>query len=258
MTEKNICNKQCGEGSMLEAYVAVDLEMTGLAAKTDKILEIGAVKVIDHQVTDTFQTFVNPHRILSDTVVELTGITQEMVAEAPEDVEAVRQLIAFTGELPLVGHNIMFDYSFLKQCAANHRIVYEKSAIDTLKISRKCFPELESKKLEAMCRHYQIAKVQEHRALADAMMTVRLLECLWQEFGQGEPELFLPKSLQYRAKRQGPATPAQKRDLIELLTYHKIKADIEVEHLTKSEASRMIDRILFTHGRPTSHGNGSV
>lgn len=234
---------------MLEAYVAIDLEMTGLQAKTDRMLEIGAVKVIDHNVVDTFQTFVNPHRTLSQVVTELTGITQEMVANAQEDVDALRELISFVGELPLVGHNIMFDYSFLKQCAANHKIPYEKSAIDTLKISRKCFPELESKKLEAMCRYYQIAEVQEHRALADALMTVRLLECLWQEFGETDPEIFLPKPLQYRAKRQGPATAAQKRDLIELLSYHKIKADIEIDALTKSEASRMIDRILFNYGR---------
>lgn len=237
---------------MLDAYVAVDLEMTGLAAKTDRILEIGAVKVLNHKIADTFQMFVNPHRTLSQTVTELTGITQEMVTGAAEDVDGLKQLIAFSADLPLVGHNIMFDYSFLKQCAANHKIAYEKEAVDTLKISRACFPELESKKLEAMCQYYQIGKTQEHRALADAQMTAQLLECLIEEFGERQPELFLPKPLQYRAKRQGPATPAQKRDLIELMTYHKIKADIEVDALTKSEASRMIDKILFTYGRPTT------
>lgn len=234
---------------MLDAYVAIDLEMTGLQAKTDRILEIGAVKVVGHQVSDTFWTFINPHRPLSRTVTELTGITQEMLSGAMEDIDGLKGLIDFTGDLPLAGHNIIFDYSFLKQCAANHRIPFEKSAVDTLKISRVCFPELESKKLEAMCQHYHIAGKQEHRALEDAMMTARLLECLWNQFGEAHPELFIPKPLQYRAKRQSPATPAQKRDLIELMTYHKIKAEIEVEALTKSEASRMIDKILFTYGR---------
>ena len=234
---------------MLDGYVAIDLEMTGLAAKTDRILEIGAVKVVNHQVVDRFQTFINPHRTLSQVVTDLTGITQEMVQNGLEDVEGLKLLIDFTGDLPLVGHNIMFDYSFLKQCAANHKISYEKSAVDTLKISRVCFPEMESKKLEAMCQHYQIAETQEHRALADALMTVELLEHLLSQFGEEKPELFEPKPLQYRAKRQVPATPAQKRDLIELMTYHKIKAEIEVEALTKSEASRMIDKILFAYGR---------
>lgn len=235
---------------MLDSYVAIDLEMTGLQAKTERILEIGAAKVVDHQVVDTFQTFVNPHRRLSQTIVELTGITQDMVADAPEDVDALKELLEFVGELPLVGHNIMFDYSFLKQCAANHKIPLEKMAVDTLKISRICFPDLESKKLEAMCQHYGIAETQEHRALADAVMTVQLLERLWQEFGEQQTQLFVAKPLQYRAKRQGPATPAQKRDLIELMTYHKIVSDVEVDALTKSEASRMIDKILFSYGRP--------
>lgn len=234
---------------MLEGYVAIDLEMTGLCARTDRILEIGAVKVVDHQVVDTWQIFVNPHRTLSDAIVSLTGITQEMVADGAEAVDALLELIGFTGDLPLVGHNIMFDYSFLKQCATNHKIPYEKSAIDTLKISRKCFPDLESKKLESMCQHYQITDVQEHRALADAALTAKLLECLWTEFGETHPEEFLPKPLQYRAKRQGPATPAQKRDLIELMAYHKIELDVEVEALTKSEASRMIDKIYAQYGR---------
>lgn len=233
---------------MIESYVAVDLEMTGLCAKTDRILEIGAVKVLDHQVVDTFQTFVNPHRMLSETIVSLTGITQEMVADAPEAVDAFLALLEFTGDLPLVGHNIMFDYSFLKQCAANHKIPYEKAALDTLKISRKCLPNLESKRLESMSLHYQIANVQEHRALADAILTVRLLECLYEEFGEAHPEEFSPKPLQYRAKKQGPATPAQKRDLIELLAYHKISLDIEVDSLTKSEASRIIDKIKSGRG----------
>lgn len=234
---------------MLQGYVAVDLEMTGLQAKTDRMLEIGAVKVIDHQVVDTLQVFINPHRTLSETVSTLTGITQEMVSDGVEDVEGLRLLMDFTGELPLVGHNIIFDYSFLKQCAVNHKISYEKMAVDTLKISRICFPDLESKKLESMSQHYQLGKVQDHRALADAMLTVGLLECLMKEFGQEKPELFVPKPLQYKAKRQVPATTPQKRDLIALLTYHKIKTDVEVETLTKSEASRMIDRILFEYGR---------
>lgn len=235
---------------MLDSYVAIDLEMTGLQAKTERILEIGAVKVIDHVQTEQFRTFVNPHRRLSDAICQLTGITQEMVADAPEDREALRTLLDFVGDLTLVGHNIMFDYSFLKQCAANHRIHLEKTGVDTLKISRVCLPELESKKLEAVCRHFHIQEKQEHRALADARMTAQLMEVLLDQFAESHKELFVPKPLQYRAKRQGPATPAQKRDLIELMTYHKIVSDVEVEALTKSEASRMIDKILFAYGRP--------
>lgn len=234
---------------MLEDYVAIDLEMTGLNAKRDRILEVGAVKVLGHQLTASFQSFVNPHRILSEEVKALTGIAQEMVKDAPEDGKVLEKLIQFTGDLPLVGHNIMFDYSFLKQCAVNHGLSYEKAAADTLKIARKCLPDLPSKKLEALCRYYDISNRQEHRALADAYMTAQLLERLIADFGAEQPEVFEPKMLQYKAKKQGPATPAQKRDLLELLSYHKISSDIEIDSLTKSEASRMIDKIIFAYGR---------
>lgn len=234
---------------MLEAYVVVDLEMTGLQAKTERILEIGAVKIERGIRMEQFQTFVDPHRILSPRITELTGITQDMVTGAPEAVEALQEFLEFAGDLPFVGHNILFDYSFLKQCAVNHKISLEREAVDTLKIARICLPDLESRKLEALCRFYQIAEGQEHRALADAWMTAQLFERLQTEFGEVHPELFVPKPLQYRAKKQGPATPAQKRDLLALLTCHKIVSDIEIDSLTRSEASRWIDQILATYGR---------
>lgn len=234
---------------MITSYVAIDLEMTGLQPKTERILEIGAIKVVDHERVDSFQMFVNPHRKLSRTICELTGITQEMAETGAEDVDALLAFLAFAEDLPLVGHNIIFDYSFLKQCAANHKIPLEKKAVDTLKIARICLPDLESKKLEALCRHYRICQTQDHRALSDAAMTAELFLILQKQFAESYPEQFEPKSLQYRAKRQGPATPAQKRDLIELISCHKIVTDVEVESLTKSEASRMIDQILSAYGR---------
>lgn len=234
---------------MLECYVAVDLEMTGLQAKKDRILEVGAVKVAGHRQVDVFQSFVNPHRQVSQEITDLTGIRSEMVADAPEDVDVLRELIAFAGDAPLVGHNILFDYSFLKQCAVNHGIAYEKTAVDTLKAARKCLPDQPSKKLEDLCRYYKIRNIQEHRALADAQMTARLLECLLAQFADRYPELFEPKPLLYKVKKQGPATPAQKRDLLELISCHKIEFDAEIESLTKNEASRMIDNIYAAYGR---------
>lgn len=234
---------------MLEEYVAVDLEMTGLSPIRDRILEVGAVRMKNHVCVEQFQSFVKPHLKLQEKIVELTGIQDEMVVNAPEDHEVLQKLIAFTKDLPLVGHNISFDYRFLKQCAANADVAYDKSAVDTLEIARKCYPDLPSKKLEELCRYFHITETQEHRALADAQMTAQLLEYMQQELGETQPELFVPKPLQYRAKKQSPATPAQKRDLIELISYHKISFDVDVESLTKSEASRMIDKIYATYGR---------
>ena len=120
----------------IRELIAVDLEMTGLQVKTDRILEIGAVRLVDGQLRDTFQTFVNPHRRIDARITELTGIRSEMVEDAPEAEEALRKFLEFAGEAPFLGHNVIFDYSFLKQCAVNHKISLERSALDTLNIFR--------------------------------------------------------------------------------------------------------------------------
>ena len=117
--------------------IVVDLEMTGLQVKTDRILEIGAVRIHEDQITDSFQTFVNPHRRLEERIIELTGITDDMVADAPEADAALEAFLAFAGDCPLLGHNIRFDYGFLKQCAINNGRKFERRALDTLKIARK-------------------------------------------------------------------------------------------------------------------------
>lgn len=234
---------------MLDSYIALDLEMTGLNAKRDRILEIGAVRVESGKVADLFQSFVNPHRKLTEKITNLTGISPEMLKGAPEDKEALMKLIDFSGDLPLLGHNIIFDYGFLKQCAANYDITYQKQAVDTLKIARKCLAHLESKRLEYLGRYYGLCRNQEHRALSDARMTAELFEIFQAEFKEQYPELFVPRPLQYRAKKQGPLTPAQKRDLMDLISYHKINIDIEIDSLTRSEASRMIDQILSACGK---------
>ena len=105
---------------MLEDYVVVDLEMTGLRIKADRILEIGAVKIESGIETAAFHCMVNPHMEIPAEIAALTGITDEMASQGCEAAEAVRDFIAFSGALPLIGHNIRFDYSFLKQTAINH------------------------------------------------------------------------------------------------------------------------------------------
>lgn len=152
----------------MDAFVAVDLEMTGLKVKTDHILEIGAVKTENGRVTDTFQTLVNPHRGLDEAIVRLTGITDEMVRDAPDAEEAVRAFLSFAGELPLLGHNLMFDYSFLKQAAVNCDLPFERDGIDTLKIARKVLAEPERKSLDSLCDFFHIQRDRCHRALDDA------------------------------------------------------------------------------------------
>ena len=114
-------------------YTVIDLEMTGLLAKTDKIIEIGAVRVRNGQVADTYGTLVNPQRAIPEKVQRLTGITDEMAASGIEEDVAVEALLEFIGDDIIVGHNVSFDYSFLKQWAVNHRRPLSAKACDTLR-----------------------------------------------------------------------------------------------------------------------------
>ena len=100
---------------MLTDYVVIDLEMTGLNAKTDRILEAGAARVRGNVVTATFSEIINPKRKLPEKVVSLTGITNEMAAQGKETDATLAAFFDFIGEDILVGQNVIFDYSFLTQ-----------------------------------------------------------------------------------------------------------------------------------------------
>lgn len=245
---------------MVTDYIAVDLEMTGLNPKRDRILEIGAVKVLGGEVKDTFSHLVNPKIPVSETVVKLTGISNEMAGLARDIDEVMQEFLAFTGEFTWVGHNVIYDYGFVKQWAVNHNIPLEKRAVDTLKIARKCLVFPEKKSLDSLCMFYHIEREERHRAYMDALAAHRLYEILKKEFYEGEKELFLPWELQYHGKKQTKATLSQKNYLKELSEYHKITIDIPIEELTRSEASRLADKIIRQHGKipdALRHRNGN-
>ena len=250
---------------MTQSYISIDLETTGLSPKLDKIIEIGAVKVEKGQITDTFRTFVNPGRKLSDAIVQLTGIRDEDLAEASYIEEILPWLYDFMGELPILGHSVMFDYKFLKKAAVDNRQPFEKSGIDTLLIARKYLADLEHRNLDYLCRYYQIPH-HAHRAAEDAKATHFLYQKLLAEFYEREcaehPEsgnLFVPKELKVEIKRDIPATKHQKNLLYHLIAQHNIILDVDVERMTKSEASRMENLIRtgrFGQVAPVSPADG--
>ena len=236
---------------MLSEYVVLDLEMTGLSAKTDQIIEIGAIKIKDNQIIESFETLVNPCCKIPTRVVELTGITDEMVQQGMEKDEAVSKLLDFIDGQILVGQNLNFDYSFLKQWAVNHKRPLQAKACDTLKIARVLLPADQPKKLEALCAYFGIERAREHRALDDAIETWQVFEKLKQiEEKKADCEKwFEPQELVYHAKKQTPATPRQIKRLKEYREQHQIFDEINWENLTKSEASRIMDKYILVHGR---------
>lgn len=232
-----------------DTYIAIDIETTGLNPRTDKILEIGAARVRDGKPVENYSTFIRVGMPIPHFITELTGIDDGMAAEGIAIEEAMEQLTEFCGEDVLLGHNILFDYSFLKQAAVNQGIQFERQGIDTLKIARKCLPQLSSRKLESLCRYYGIETERQHRALDDALAASELYKRLRESYYEVEPGVFDPCALICRAKKECPATKIQKGYLIDLAKYHRIDLDVSLDTLTKSEASRLIDNIILQHGR---------
>lgn len=233
---------------MIHSYVCIDLETTGLNPKLDKIIEIGAVKVIEGQKVDTFSAYVNPGRQLEERIVELTGITQKQVDQAQDITQILPGLMVFLEDLPLLGHRILFDYSFLKKAAVNQKLSFEKQGIDTLRIARCFLPQLEHRTLEYLCKYYEIPHL-AHRASEDAEATSKLYQRLVAEFYAQDSRPFQLQPLIYNAKKETPATKAQKERLQRLIAQHDVKADYDIEKLTRSEASRYADKIIEQYGR---------
>ncbi len=243
--------------SITDSYVSIDLETTGLNPRQDRIIEIGAVKVIEGQIADSYSVLVNPGRNLEEHITELTGIRDEQLRGAPYIEEVLPEAMDFLEDLPLLGHSILFDFSFLKKAAVDRKLVFEKKGIDTLKIARKYLADLEHRSLDYLCQHYGIEH-RAHRALEDARATHflywKLIELFYEkddmeQKAQEKTEkgknggVFDPHPLCFRVKRDTPATKAQREQLYRLLEQHKIVLSADVERLTRSEASRWIDKI---------------
>lgn len=155
-------------------FVVFDIETTGLYAEKDKITEIGAVRVADGRICETFSTFVNPGVPIPEFITRLTGITDEMVADAPGAEQALDSFLDFTGDLPVVAHNAPFDTGFIKAYAKVFGKRFDNIVIDTLQLSRKLLPGLGKHKLDAVAKHLGVKLDNHHRAVHDAAATAEI------------------------------------------------------------------------------------
>lgn len=241
--------KKRKEKRMTGTFVAYDLETTGIRPTMDRILEIGAVRVENFQMKEEFQTFVNPGRAIPERIVSLTGITDDMVKDAKMPETAVLEFLKFCGDDIILGHNLIFDYSFIKVQAVSMGETFEKEGIDTLKIARKLCTDLKSRSLSCLCEHFEILNEHQHRAIDDAKATVQLYLKLCERAKECDEKLFLPSKMEYHVKKQSPITEKQLSYLSDLMKRHHLTPDVDLKSLRKSEASRMIDQILSTYGR---------
>lgn len=156
-------------------YVVIDIETTGLHPQTDDIIEIGAVRLRDDQITDTFHSFLAPTKPLPDAIVELTGITDDMLTGAPSWRDVVPKLLQFIGDDVIVAHNLAFDGPFLQaHCEREGYTLLREDGLCTLRLSRMLLPTRTTHRLEALVSEFDIPLTNAHRALSDATATALL------------------------------------------------------------------------------------
>ena len=163
-----------------QEYVVFDLETTGLSFEKDAITEIGAAIYCDGKMEKKFQTFVDPERKLPLKIVELTGITDDMLKGAPKLEEAIRAFLNFCGDRPLAAHNADFDVSFVKAACQKLGLQFEPTYLDTLVMAQGLMPGLNKYKLNVVADALSLPDFNHHRAVDDAMTVGYMLERFFQ------------------------------------------------------------------------------
>ena len=157
-------------------YVIIDIETTGFSAVYDSIIEISALKIKSGEIEGQFSSLVKPNKKISSFISNLTGITQEMVNNAPGKKEVLKNFCNFLEFYPIVGHNVKFDLGFINN---NLKEIYNKTLVnnfsDTLYFARKIYKDLPSHKLSEIAKHLNFDTKGAHRALFDCFLTFRII-----------------------------------------------------------------------------------
>jgi len=171
---------------MSQLYAIVDIETTGGRPSRDKITEIAVVLHDGLRILERFETLLNPETPIPYGITELTGITNEMVAEAPKFYEVARKIVEMTEGAVFVAHNVRFDYSFVREEFRRLGFTYTRKQLCTVRLARKAFPGLSSYSLDNLIHHLKLPIQNRHRALGDALATARLFEMIMEHKGQAD------------------------------------------------------------------------
>ncbi|MFC2471781.1 3'-5' exonuclease [Lachnoanaerobaculum gingivalis] len=225
---------------MISDYIAIDLETTGIRLSKDKIIEVGLLKVKDSHIIDTFSCVINPDMQVDDKILELTKISENELRNAKRIYEVINHIVDFCEDYVLLGHNTIFDYSFVKKEANRVGLEFEKRGIDTYKLCKKVLPENVRKNLTDACSYFGIERKNSHRAFSDAFYTHVLFQEIIKNFKTLE---ISSESMKVKIKKFVPIRKRTKEDLQKLLNCHRIGCKVNIDLLSESEAKRMMDKI---------------
>lgn len=166
-------------------YAIIDVETTGGVARHERITEIAIVLHDGQAVVDTFSTLINPERSIPWNITMITGITDEMVAQAPRFYEVAKQIVQMTEGAVFVAHNVSFDYAFVREEFARLGFTFSRKQLCTVRLARKVFPGLPSYSLSNLKKHFGIEAERSHRALDDTLATVQIFEKILSEQSGG-------------------------------------------------------------------------
>ena len=241
-----------------ETYVVFDVETTGLSAVYDTIIELAAVKIRDGEIVDRFESFANPHHPLSATTIDLTGITDDMVRDAPNVDVVLRKFKEWIGDDILVAHNASFDMGFLN--VGYKKLLGEEKAknpvIDTLELGRFLYPEMKNHRLNTLCKKFDIELTQHHRAIYDAEATGFLLIKMLKDAAEQEIEYHdqfnenMGKGNAYQRSRPYHATILAQnetglKNLFKLVSISHINYFYRVPRIPRSQLNKLREGLII-------------
>ena len=193
-----------------DEIVCFDIETTGLNKKHEVIIEIGAVILKNGEITDRFNTFAAPGRILSQEIILLTGITDEMLVGAPSQEEALRAFLEFAGDRPLAAHNAEFDMGFIAAGCRKYGLPFHNPSVDSLILAQNLLPDLGKYKLDIVAEHLHLPAFNHHRASDDAATVAYMLPPFFKMLEEaglhnlGEINGYMPKLRKHGKARRHP------------------------------------------------------
>jgi len=235
-------------------YAIVDIETTGGKFNEEGITEIAIHKFDGHQIVDSFISLVNPERSIQPFVVNLTGINNQMLRNAPKFYEVAKRIIEITESCIIVAHNSKFDYRILRTEFRRLGYEYERESLCTVELSKKLIPDLDSYKLGKLCRTLGIPVTDRHRANGDAIATVKLFQLLLDKDVEKE---IIKSTVRNEPKLQ---LDPKLIDIIEGLpsktgVYYMHRSDGEIIYIGKS---KNIKKRVNQHFTNTSHKSKKI